>query len=217
MLNQFTFRLCAVCAVMLCTVGCNAFNDHNKEGEILLSEGVFDQKPEGDEGTKPPADEKPADEEVAPPVPKVVCKINASIVARMVEDGEAIPTIGYPPSTTSARWIDDNTTMITTVVDDSKLVMTIQKQADGSFGLCDAVYSQGEESFTVTGGEVLVLQFNRSEDKKIINEGLYTLTLAPSTEATKAAQILLGKAATAPKATTASGHYYSESLIIVAE
>lgn len=217
MLNSFTFRLCAMCAVMLGTIGCNAFNDHNKEGEILLSEGVFDKKPEGDEGAKPPADEKPADEEVTPPAPKVVCKIDAAVVVRMPEDGEAITTEAYPPSTTSARWIDDNTTMITTVVDDSKLVMTIQKQADGSFGLCDAVYSQGEETFTVTGGDVLVLKFNDSVDTKIVNEGRYTLTIAPSTEATKAAQILLGKAATAPKATTASGHYYSESLIIVTE
>lgn len=218
MLNSFTFRLCAMCAVLMCTAGCNAFNDHNKEGEILLSEGVFDEKPEGEEGTQPPADEKPVDDDdVAPPAPKVVCKINAAVAVRMPKDGEAITLEAYPPSTTSARWIDDNTTMITTVVDDSKLVMTIQRQADGSFGLCDAVYSQAEESFTVTGGNVQVLQFNNSVDKKIINEGRYWLTIVPSTEATKATQILLGKAATAPKDLTASGHYYSESLIIVTE
>lgn len=227
----------AVGALLVCSAGCNAFDDSSSKEETILhpilenlsqaeEDAKLEEKIEAmrpivealveEEALKPKPSEPPADD-TTPPAPKVVCKINAAVAVTTPKEGDVLTLMAYPPSTTSARWIDDNTTMITTVVDDSKLVMTIQRQADGSFGLCDAAYSQGEESFTVTGGDVLVLKFNDSVDTKIVNEGRYTLTFAPSTEATKAAQILLGKAAAAPKDTTASGHYYSESLIIVTE
>lgn len=222
MLNSFTFRLVAVCAVMVCTVGCNAFNDHNKEAEILSNLGVYPE-PEKPAEEKVPS-ETPADEEVAPPAPKVVCKINASVAVTTPEEGasedlatRAPNTLNGETSLTLARWIDDKTTMITTGNDSGQLVITIQKQADGTFGLCDAVYTQNEESLAVASGTITVDKFNSSEEKKTINAGSYELTFAPSTEATKAAQILLGKAATASKDLMAAGNYYSESLIIVAE
>lgn len=250
MTTQSILRLIAACAVLISTVGCNAFDDSDKEEKILqpileqlsqaeekeeLDQKIDELRPiiealvEEEALKKPDAEapatpgEKPPAEE-APPAAKVVCTINAAVAVTTPEEGSTENLVARMPnllngetSLTSARWIDDNTTMITTGNGSEQLVITIQKQADGTFGLCDAVYMQGDMALPVTGGTITVEQFNRSEEKKIINAGSYELTVGPSTEATKAAQILLGKAATAPQALTAAGNYYSESLIIVAE
>ncbi len=209
-------------AVAFGTVGCNAFNDHDKENQILHDLGVFDQPAEGEEA---PADEAPAeapsDEEGEAPVEgKVVCNIIAAVQVTMASEVSDVVNsrseLNGRVTITSAQLLDDNTTMVSTGSDDvGTLKITIQKQADGSFGLCDAVFEQDQEQFTVTGGTVTIEHFNKDLGSKMLNSGSFSLQVSTTPSVTKATQLLLGKAAQEPISQTVEGRYYADKALVL--
>lgn len=218
MLNHYALRVVMVALLMLGTMGCNAFNDHNKEQQILSSLDVY-PKPEAPEEEPAPSEETPPAE--ATPAAKVVCEINAKVAVTAPETPaetlETTSALNGDSSLTVAQYVDDTTTTLTIGNENATLTMAIQQQADGTFGLCGASLAQAGETYAVSGGTITVEKFNSKEGDALVNAGTYDLSFAPASDATKAVQVLLGKAADSGTAKTAQGTYYTNTLLVVSE
>lgn len=179
-----TLTLCILCFCAVGLVACEAFNDHNQEGEIIA--GLSDT----DLGVSAPTEGGGASgDAVVQPCPGMdgvtaeAMKVDAGVTI-----ASAMNDLGADAVATK---VDDTTTTIVVTQGSTEFAVTI-KAEENAYTVCDAGYKVGSDQKKVTGGKIGVAAFNLKDGDMVVNQGTFAITVTEADSATKAMAELVG-------------------------
>lgn len=187
--------LIGLLAIPALLIGCEAFNEHDQEAEVLTALGLLP-------GVSAPA--TPGTDDGA-----LVCEPVAAVKMSAASDAASEASLlGADFAEVQVKAVDETAVTVTVKGPSGTLTMTI-KQDGETYALCSAAYvKEGDMAYSVTGGEIQVAEFSTSDGK---NAGSFTLSVSPDAGSGKAIQVLLGaKAATDEELT---GTYFADTIV----
>jgi hypothetical protein len=214
----------AILIFALGVMGCNAFNDQQKENWAAHDPSLSaPENPAGGEGDANPSVSAPGESTfVCDAKADVTFEAEAEKIAKAEDETSATTDmpiavvdnqLNAAIAKSSAEWINDSTTTITTWTDDEKITLTVQKSGD-AYTLCGAGYTKGETTLAEVTGNISVTKFNEKGEGAMANAGTFSLTFSATPDASKAAGILLGAKAET-QGTTVEGSYATDRSVVV--
>lgn len=214
--------VCLVCLSFL-GAGCEAFNDHPQEQEILGSLGLMTPPAEEAPATVAPAAEPTTVGSVDYSTDTTVCDGVAAVTATAAETASVTENSGYSSegsNIVTVKAVGQYTNELTIAPSSAGLVvgepvqqltLVVKQTGEKTYSVCSVAYSDGSTTYTVQSGAIVIDQFNAaSAEGALTNAGSYDLTFASSTDVTSAAGVILGMKAEA-STVTRQGTYFVSS------
>ncbi|MBI4237979.1 MAG: hypothetical protein HY696_06130 [Deltaproteobacteria bacterium] len=216
--NRFpTSYLVCLCALSLLGAGCEAFNDHPQEQEILSSLNLM---PEAAPAEETPTAEPTTVGSVDYSTDATTCDAATAVTVSAAEVASVTENSGYSSegsNTVAVKALGQFTNEITIAPSSAGLVVgeavqqltiVIKQTGEKSFSVCSVAYSDGSQTYAVQSGAVVIERFNAvGEDGAVTNAGSYDLTFAANNDVASAARVILGMKAGA-NGVTLLGTYY---------